>query len=74
MEAVVASLSPYLGPRNGGECLPQRAYTALRGAIRDLRLSPGWMVPERKIVEALGISRRPDWEEEDWTRARTATK
>lgn len=39
--------------------LPQKAYLALRWAIRDLRLGPGQMVREREAVEALGMSRTP---------------
>ncbi len=39
--------------------LPQKAYLALRWAIRDLRLGPGQMVREREAVDALGMSRTP---------------
>lgn len=39
--------------------LPQKAYMALRWAIRDLRLGPGQMVREREAVDALEMSRTP---------------
>ncbi|MGH2350573.1 MAG: GntR family transcriptional regulator [Chloroflexota bacterium] len=39
--------------------LPQRAYQALRQAIRELRLAPGQMVLEKDAAAALGISRTP---------------
>jgi DNA-binding GntR family transcriptional regulator len=41
------------------ERLPQRAYQALRRAIRDLRLAPGQMVLEAEAAAALRISRTP---------------
>jgi GntR family transcriptional regulator, rspAB operon transcriptional repressor len=41
------------------ERLPQRAYLALRHAIRDLRLAPGQMVLEKEAAAALGVSRTP---------------
>lgn len=43
----------------GEDRLPQRAYLALRRAIRDLPLSPGQMVLEKDAAAALGISRTP---------------
>lgn len=39
--------------------LPQKAYLALRWAIRDLHLEPRQMLREREVVEALGMSRTP---------------
>ncbi len=39
--------------------LPQRAYSILRNAIRELRLSPGQMVLERELAHSLGMSRTP---------------
>lgn len=39
--------------------LPQKAYLALRWAIRDLHLEPRRMLREREVVEALGMSRTP---------------
>ena len=57
-----AALAPdAAGGAPGGEeaRLPQRAYLALRRAIRDLRLAPGQMVLEGEAAAALGISRTP---------------
>lgn len=39
--------------------LPQRAYLAIRHAIRHLQLSPGQTVLERELAEMLGMSRTP---------------
>jgi DNA-binding GntR family transcriptional regulator len=48
------------GAPGGDEArLPQRAYLALRRAIRDLHLAPGQMVLEGEAAAALGISRTP---------------
>jgi GntR family transcriptional regulator, rspAB operon transcriptional repressor len=41
------------------ERLPQRAYQALRRAIREMSLAPGQMVLEGEAAQALGISRTP---------------
>jgi GntR family transcriptional regulator, rspAB operon transcriptional repressor len=38
---------------------PERAYRALRGAIRELTLVPGQMVLEQEAADALGMSRTP---------------
>jgi DNA-binding GntR family transcriptional regulator len=57
-----AALAPdAAGAAPGGDeaRLPQRAYLALRRAIRDLRLAPGQMVLEGEAAAALGISRTP---------------
>lgn len=56
--ATAALLAPYVDERDE-ERLPQRAYQALRRAIRDLRLTPGQMVLEKEAAGALGISRTP---------------
>jgi DNA-binding GntR family transcriptional regulator len=53
-----AALAPYL-ETSDEERLPQRAYQALRHAIRELRFAPGQMVLEKDAAEALGISRTP---------------
>ncbi|HEV2126171.1 MAG TPA: GntR family transcriptional regulator [Chloroflexota bacterium] len=55
----MAALAPYAATEPDEERLPQRAYQALRQAIRDLRLIPGQMVLEKDAAEALGISRTP---------------
>ncbi|MBP1155828.1 MULTISPECIES: GntR family transcriptional regulator [unclassified Paenibacillus] len=39
--------------------LPQRAYLAVRHAIRHLQLSPGQTVLERTLADILGMSRTP---------------
>jgi GntR family transcriptional regulator, rspAB operon transcriptional repressor len=39
--------------------LPQRAYLAIRHAIRHLQLPPGQTVLEREMAEILGMSRTP---------------
>lgn len=39
--------------------LPQRAYLAIRNAIRHLKLQPGQTVLEREMAEILGMSRTP---------------
>ncbi|MFB4325688.1 GntR family transcriptional regulator, partial [Priestia sp. BR_2] len=39
--------------------LPQRAYLAIRHAIRHLKLEPGQTVLEREMAEILGMSRTP---------------
>ena len=39
--------------------LPQRAYTIIRHAIRNLVLPPGKTILEREVAEALGMSRTP---------------
>jgi GntR family transcriptional regulator, rspAB operon transcriptional repressor len=52
------ALLPYLAAAPE-ERLPQRVYSVLRQAIRDLRLQPGQMVLEREVVDALGTSRTP---------------
>jgi GntR family transcriptional regulator, rspAB operon transcriptional repressor len=44
---------------NGETRLPQRAYLAIRHAIRHLQLPPGKTVLEREMVEILGMSRTP---------------
>jgi GntR family transcriptional regulator, rspAB operon transcriptional repressor len=44
---------------NGESRLPQRAYLAIRNAIRHLQLPPGKTVLEREMAEILGMSRTP---------------
>ncbi|MEH7494372.1 GntR family transcriptional regulator [Neobacillus niacini] len=44
---------------NGESRLPQRAYLAVRHAIRHLQLPPGKTVLEREMAEILGMSRTP---------------
>lgn len=44
---------------NGESRLPQRAYLAVRHAIRNLQLPPGQTVLEREMAEILGMSRTP---------------
>jgi GntR family transcriptional regulator, rspAB operon transcriptional repressor len=44
---------------NGESRLPQRAYLAIRNAIRHLQLPPGRTVLEREMAEILGMSRTP---------------
>jgi GntR family transcriptional regulator, rspAB operon transcriptional repressor len=44
---------------NGESRLPQRAYLAVRHAIRHLQLPPGQTVLERELAEILGMSRTP---------------
>ncbi|CAH0321820.1 HTH-type transcriptional repressor RspR [Peribacillus simplex] len=44
---------------NGESRLPQRAYLAVRHAIRHLQLPPGQTVLEREMAEILGMSRTP---------------
>lgn len=39
--------------------LPQRAYTIIRHAIRNLVLPPGKTILEREVAETLGMSRTP---------------
>lgn len=39
--------------------MPQRAYLAIRHAIRHLQLQPGQTVLEREMAEILGMSRTP---------------
>lgn len=39
--------------------LPQRAYTIIRHAIRNLVLPPGRTILEREVAETLGMSRTP---------------
>lgn len=58
MVALNTLLTPYHAD-TGDERLPQRAYLAVRRAIRDLRLPPGQMVLEAEVAEALGMSRTP---------------
>jgi GntR family transcriptional regulator, rspAB operon transcriptional repressor len=53
-----AVLAPYVDELDEDR-LPQRAYNALRRAIRELRLTPGQMVLEKEAAAALGISRTP---------------
>ena len=52
------ALAPYIHGQ-ADDRLPQRVYTAVRGAIRDLRLKPGQLVLEREVAAALGLSRTP---------------
>ena len=44
---------------NGESRLPQRAYLAIRHAIRHLQLPPGQTILEREMAEILGMSRTP---------------
>lgn len=44
---------------SGETRLPQRAYLAVRHAIRHLQLPPGQTVLEREMAEILGMSRTP---------------
>jgi GntR family transcriptional regulator, rspAB operon transcriptional repressor len=58
--AALAAPPDASGASGGDEArLPQRAYLALRRAIRDLHLAPGEMVLEGEAAAALGISRTP---------------
>jgi DNA-binding GntR family transcriptional regulator len=52
-------LAPLVEESTEESRLPQRAYQALRRAIRELKLAPGQMVLEKDAAAALGISRTP---------------
>lgn len=60
-EQILNDLNNFVSHMNGLDelKLPQRAYTIIRHAIRNLILPPGKTILEREVAEALGMSRTP---------------
>ncbi|WP_462421162.1 GntR family transcriptional regulator [Salinicoccus sp. Marseille-QA3877] len=60
-EKILNDLKTFVTQMNNLESLrlPQRAYTIIRHAIRNLVLPPGRTILEREVAEALGMSRTP---------------